>query len=166
MRNFRHRRLKFRRFHRPCHRAPFEDPRISQRRTLLTLARLLPLKFASINVFRAALFSVVLTLALEQNAGLLCTVWCPDTTSTACPHQESTTSPGVRADDTCNNAVVAEVAFVREDGRRTAPSPDAQNALVVLRFRFVAPPPASRRGYESGQRLLLEAQPLVIALRI
>ncbi len=130
------------------------------------LARLLRLKFASVNVFRTALFSVVLALAIEQNAGLLCTVWCPDTTSTACPHRESTTLPSVRADDICNNVAVAEVAFVREDGRRTAPGPNAQNALVVLRFRFVAPPPASRRGYEPRRRLLLEEQPLVIALRI
>ena len=36
------------------------------------LAQLLPLEVASINVFRAALVSVVLTLAIGQNAGLLC----------------------------------------------------------------------------------------------
>jgi hypothetical protein len=126
----------------------------------------LPLEVASINVFRAALFSVVLSLAIGQNAGLLCTVWCPDATSTACPHQESTTSASVRADDTCTNVTVAAVAFVREDGRGTAPAPDAQNALLVLRFRFVAPPTDPRPDYESGRRLLLEERSLVIALRI
>jgi hypothetical protein len=129
------------------------------------LAQLLPLEVASINVFRAALFSVVLSLAIGQNAGLLCTVWCPDATSTACPHQESTTAPSVRADDTCTNVAVAAVALVREEGRRTAPGPDVQNALVILRFRFVAPPTDPPR-YESGRRLLLEERPLVIALRI
>ena len=117
-------------------------------------------------MFRAALFSIVLTLAVGQNAGLLCKVWCPDATSTGCPHQDSTTSPSVRADDTCNEVVVGAVAFVREDGRRTAPAPDAQNALVVPRFRFVAPPTDPRPGYESGWRVLLEERPLVIALRI
>lgn len=117
-------------------------------------------------MFRAALFSIVLTLAVGQNAGLLCKVWCHDATSTACPHQESTTSPSVRADDTCVDAAVGAVAFVREDGRRTAPAPDAQNALVVLRFQFVAPPTDPRPGYESGKRMLLEERPLVIALRI
>jgi hypothetical protein len=133
---------------------------------LLRLAQLLPLEVTSINVFRAALVLVVLTLAIGQDAGLLCKIWCPDATSTACPHHESTTSPSVRADDTCTNGAVAAVAFVREDGRRTVPAPDAQNALVVLRFRFVTPPTDPRPGYESGRRLLLEERPLVTALRI
>jgi hypothetical protein len=124
------------------------------------------LEVASINVFRAALFSVVLTLAIGQNAVLLCKVSCPEATSTACPHQESTTSPSVRADDTCTNVAVAAVALVREDGRRTAPDPDVQHALVILRFRLVAPPTDPRPGHESGRRLLLEERPLVISLRI
>ena len=105
-------------------------------------------------MFRAALVSVVLTLAIGPNAGLLCTVWCLDATSTGCPHQDSTTSPSVRADDTCNEVAVGAVAFVREDGRRIAPAPDSQNALVVIRFRFVAPPIDPRPGYESGRRVL------------
>ena len=116
-------------------------------------------------MFRAALASVVLTLAIGQDAGLLCKVWCHDAASTACPHQETTTSPSVR-DDTCTNVVVGAVAFVREGNRRTAPAPDAQNALVVRRFRLVAPPTDAHPGYESGRRLLLEERPLVIALRI
>jgi hypothetical protein len=61
------------------------------------LAQLLPLEVASINVFRAALVSVVLTLATGPNAGLLCTAWCVDATSTGCPHQDSTTSPRLRS---------------------------------------------------------------------
>lgn len=118
------------------------------------------------HVFRVALFSIVLTLAVGQNAGLLCQVWCHDATSTGCPHQDSTTSPSVRATDNCTNAVVGAVAFVREDGRRTAPAPGAKNALVVSRFQFVALPTGPLSGYESGRRLLLEERPLVIALRI
>jgi hypothetical protein len=117
-------------------------------------------------VFRAALFSIVLTLAVGQNAGLLCKVWCPDATSAGCPHPDATTSPSVHADDACNDVVVGAVAFVREDGRRTTTAPDIQNALVVLRFRFVAPPTDPRAEYGSERRLLLEERPLVIALRI
>jgi hypothetical protein len=143
-----------------------ENARILCRRVFSRLAQLLPLEIASINVFRAALFSVVLTLAIGQNAGLLCKVWCPDATSKSCPHQESTTSPSMRADDTCNNVVVGAVPFVGEDGRRTAPGPNAQHGLVVLRFRFVAPPTDPRPGYESGRRLLREERPFVFALRI
>ena len=117
-------------------------------------------------MFRAALFSIVLTLAVGQNAGVLCTVWCPEATSTGCPHQDSTTSPSVQADDNCTTVAVGAVTFVREDGRRTAPTPDSQSALAVLRFRFLGPPTDPLRGYESGRRLLLEQRPLVIALRI
>lgn len=115
-------------------------------------------------MFRAALSLIVLTLAVGQNAGLLCTVWCPEATSTECPHQDSTTSPRVRANDNCTTVAVGAVTFVREDGRRTAP--DSHNALAALRFRFLTPPADSRRDDESGRRLLLEERPLVIALRI
>ena len=116
-------------------------------------------------MFRAALFSIVLTLTVGQNAGLLCKVWCHDATSAGCAHHDSTTSPSVSADDSCSS-VVGAVAFVREDARRTAAGPDAQSALVVPRFRLAPSPTDQRSGFESGRRLLLEERPLVIALRI
>ena len=118
------------------------------------------------HVFRAALFSIVLTLAFGQNASLLCKVWCPDTTSAGCPHQDSTTSPSVSAHDNCSSDVGAAVAFVREDARRTAAAPDAQNALAVPRFLLVHAHTDLGSGFESGRRLLFEERPLVIALRI
>jgi hypothetical protein len=118
-------------------------------------------------VFRAALFSIVLTLAVGQNAGLLCKVWCHDATSVGCARQDSTTSPSVSAADSCRSAVLGAVAFVREDARRTAAAaPDAQNALVVPRFRLAPSPTDLRSGLESGRRLPLEERPLVITLRI
>jgi hypothetical protein len=138
----------------------------SCRRVSSRLAQLLPLEVTSISVFRTALVSVVLTLAIGQNAGLLCKVSCPDATSKSCPHQESTTAPSMRADDTCTNVVAGAVAFVLEDGRRTAPGPSAQHGLVAVRFRFVTPPTDPRPGLESGRRLPREERPLVIALRI
>jgi hypothetical protein len=118
------------------------------------------------HVFRAALFSIVLTLAVGQNASLLCKVWCHDTTSAGCPHHDSTTSPSMSADDSCSTPVVAAVAFVREDARRTIAAPDGQNALVVPRFRLFFSPTELRPGSGSGRRLPLEERPLVIALRI
>ena len=117
-------------------------------------------------MFRAVLFSIVLTLAVGQNAGLLCEVWCHDATSAGCPHQDPTTSLSVAADDSCTNVVVVAAAFVGEDARRTGPGPDAKNALVVPRFRFAAPPTDSGGGYEAGRLLLLDARPLLIALRL
>jgi hypothetical protein len=118
-------------------------------------------------VFRATLLSIVLTLAVGQNAALLCKVGChsPDATSAECHHQDSTTPPSVRGDDRCNTAAAGAVVFVRQDARRTASAPDTQNAVSVPRFRFVTPPADSRSGYNSTRQLLLEERPL-IALRI
>jgi hypothetical protein len=118
------------------------------------------------HVFRAALFSIVLTLAFGQNASLLCKVWCPDTTSAACPHQDSTTSLSVSAHDNCRTDVGAAIAFVREDARRTAAAPDAQNALALPRFLLALSPTDLHPEFESGQRRPLEERPLVITLRI
>jgi len=118
------------------------------------------------HVFRAALFSIVLTLTFGQNASLLCKVWCPDTTSAACPHQDSATSPRVSAHDDCRSDAFGAVAFVREDTRRTAAAPDAQDALPLPRFLLALSPTRLRPGFESGQRRPLEERPLVITLRI
>ena len=126
----------------------------------------LALRSGEYHVFRAALFSIVLTLAVGQNASLLCKVWCHDATPAGCPHHDSTTSPSMSADDSCSTFVLGAVTFVREDARRTVAGPDAQNALVVPRFRLFFSPTELRPGFESGRRLPLEERPLVIALRI
>jgi hypothetical protein len=118
------------------------------------------------HVFRAALFSIVLTLAIGQNASLLCKVWCHDATSAGCSHQDSVTSPSVSAHDNCSSDVSGAVAFVREDARRTAAAPEAQNALSVPRFLLALSHTDLGCSFESGRRLLLEERPLVIVLRI
>ena len=117
-------------------------------------------------MFRATLFSIVLTLAFGQNASLLCKVWCPDPSSGQCPHQDSTTSPSVSAHDNCRSDVGEAVALVREDARRTAAAPDTQNALATPRFLLTLSLTDLGSGFESRQRLLLEQRPLVVALRI
>jgi hypothetical protein len=117
-------------------------------------------------VFRAALLSIVLTLAFGPNASLLCQVWCPDTTSARCPHQDSATSPSVSAHDNCRSDAGGAVAFVREEARRTTAAPDAQNALAVPRFLLALSHTDPGSGFESGRRRLFEERPLVFALRI
>ena len=117
-------------------------------------------------MFRTALFSIVLTLAVGQNARLLCEAWCHDGMSAECPHEDSTTFPSVSSEDDCRGAGVGAVAFVREDARRTAAAPDAQNALVFPRFLFAPSPSDQHSGSELGRRLLLEERPLILALRI
>jgi hypothetical protein len=117
-------------------------------------------------VFRAALFSIVLTLALGPNVSLLCQGWCPDITSAKCPHQDSATSPSVSAHDNCRSDAGGAVAFVREDPRRTTAAPDAQSALAVPRFLSAPSHVDLGFGFESEQRLLFEERPLLIALRL
>ena len=122
---------------------------------------------ASSNVFRAALLSIVLTLAAGQDAALLCSVWCHSGggMAGACEHQTQAATPGVGAHDDC--AVNGNpVMFVREDGRRSASAPDVAGAVAVARFAFTPPGAGNLSAYEPNGRLLLELRPLVLALRI
>lgn len=129
---------------------------------------ILPLVLASIDVFRAALVSIVLTLTLGQNAALLCVVWCHPQhgVNGACGHQVPTTTPSVTADESCARVAAAPAAVVREDGRRVASVSHAQQGIVVARFQFVAPPSFSAHRLEHAQSTALEARPLILALRI
>jgi hypothetical protein len=124
----------------------------------------------SSDVFRAALLSIVLTLAAGQDAALLCSVWCHSGggMAGACEHQTQPATPGVAgvgANDDC--AVTGNlVVFVREDGRRSASAPDVAGAIAVARFAFTPPAAGTLSVYEPNSRLLLELRPLVLALRI
>ena len=123
--------------------------------------------FASSNVFRAVLLSIVLTLAAGQNAALLCDVWCHSGEEKAgtCEHQTQATAQGIVASDDC--AVnVNPVVFVREDGRRSASAPDVAGAVAIARFAFTPPAAGTLSAYAPNGRLLLELRPLVLALRI
>jgi hypothetical protein len=93
-------------------------------------------------------------------------VWCADASSAVCPHQDSTTSPIVSANNDCRTDIVAPIALYREDARRTAAGPDAHSALAVPAFISALRPIDLGFGLESRRRLLLEERPLAIALRI
>ena len=118
-------------------------------------------------MFRAFLLSIVLTLAVGQNASVLCAVWChPETGPTAaCEHQEPSTSSSVTGNDECPEVAGAVTAFVREDVRREGSAPDALHAVVVPPFQF-ALPLQSAFGSDSGHRPPLATRPPVLALRI
>ena len=118
-------------------------------------------------MFRAALLSIVLTLAAGQDAALTCGVWCHSGggSAGACEHQTETTSRGIFANDDCTvsgNAIV----FVREDARRSTSAPTVQSGALVPQFAFTPPASGSLSGYEAAGRQLLESRPLVLALRI
>jgi hypothetical protein len=131
------------------------------------LAQFLPLGFMSINVFRAAILSIVLTLGAGPNTALLCKAWCHtgEGTGNVCEYQMQTASPMVTTDEDCKEAIVGAMAFVREEGQRIS-AHDVQSAAVVQRFTFTPSVPQTRSGYHPGSRLLLETRPLVLALRI
>jgi hypothetical protein len=114
-------------------------------------------------VFRSILLSIVLTLAVGQNAVLLCQVWCHDPPSAGCPHQDSTTSPSLSVDDSCSGVLAEPVAF---DARRTAAAQDAPNVLAVTPSRSAFSPTDLRPGSEPGRRRPVEERPRFIALRI
>jgi len=127
----------------------------------------LALPWASTNVFRAFVLSIVLTLAVGQNASLLCAVWChPAAGPTgACELQELSTSPSVAGNDDCPEVAAQATAFVREDVRREGSAPDALYAVVVPPFQF-APPSHLASGHGAGQPPPLDARPRLLALRI
>jgi hypothetical protein len=119
-------------------------------------------------VLRAAVFSIVLTLAVGPNAALLCAVWChPEEARTSdCQHQDATASPRATGEDSCRTAPASTAAFVREDAKRASASADAQHANPTPRF-LVAPPLAdATRAYPPPTSLGAAAPPVLIALRI
>ena len=118
-------------------------------------------------MFRAALLSIVLTLAVGQDAALLCGVWCHSGggIAGACEHQTEATSPGIISNDDCTvsgNAIVA----VREDARRGTSAPTVHSGDLVPPFALRLPASSRHSGYDSAGRRLLDLRPLVLALRI
>ena len=132
------------------------------------MARLLPVRSASIDMFRAALVSIVLTLTLGQNLALLCSVWCHPQESliSVCRHQAPTTPPSVTGSESCTQVATDPTPFVREDGLRGASFSNQQYGVVVPRFQFVAPSSFAAPSLNQAQPAVLEARPLVLALRI
>jgi hypothetical protein len=125
----------------------------------------LAFKVGEYHVFRAAVLSIALTLAVSQNAGLLCKVWCHPSEA-ACEHPDQTTSLSVTGDDNCMNITVGAIAFVREELRRGESAPDTEPAVTIPSFRFAPPLTGIRFDHGPGQPSRLATHPLVIALRI
>src|SRR5690349_1802032 len=110
---------------------------------------------ASSNVFRAALFSIVLTLAAGQDAALFCGGWCHsgETTAGACElFTAMTAAADIVANDRCpitGNTIV----FVRDDAGRTISTPDSNGAVPVPVFAVTRPDSAVSISEPSGRLL-------------
>ena len=131
------------------------------------MARVLPLVVPSINVFRAALLSIVLTLAAGPDAALLCGIWCHSGggMAGACEHHTETTSPAIIANDDCTVSGSA-IVFVREDARRSTSAPTVQGGDLVPQSALTPPASGRHSRYEAASRGPLESRPLMLALRI
>jgi hypothetical protein len=124
--------------------------------------------FSEHHVFQAAVLSLVLTLAVGQNAGLVCNLWCDphQSSATGCHHQDSAESKSVTGGDHCNNVVIGFPAFLREDERPRGSAQYVQHALVGRRFQFIPFSSATHSDHDPGQDWWPELRPLVTALRI
>jgi hypothetical protein len=131
------------------------------------VARVLPRTMASIDMFRATVLSIALTLAVGPTASLLCGVWCHSDASTgSCEHRDPTSTPSVTAKDGCPDVAADAAALVREEVRRGVSASDGQYAVVGASAHFVPPPAPPQVRRESGQQVLPETKPLLLALRI
>jgi len=117
---------------------------------------------------RAAVFSIVLALAVGQDANLLCMAWCDphEAAATGCHHQDGVTSPSlVTGGDGCDTGVLTVATFVREDLRRGGSAQD-QHAVIAARFQYAPSSADIRSGHVVWRRAAPEAGPLVTFLRI
>jgi hypothetical protein len=142
--------------------------RISGRSVTAPLASLLPQPKVSLNVLRAAVPLIALTLAAGPSADLLCGIWCHpvNATALACLHQETTTPQATSSDD-CTEVRFRAIAFVREDVRRGARVPDDSfGADTIPPFAFAPSAESDRWSTTRAGGLVLEARPRRLPLRI
>lgn len=90
-------------------------------------------------MFRATVLSIVLTVAIGQEAALICGAWCHpiERTAAGCAHHDQTTLPGITSEEACRDAALGATAFVREDPRREATA-RAQGAAINPHFAFAS----------------------------
>lgn len=110
--------------------------------------------------------SIALTLAIGQNAVLLCQSWCdPHEAAASGCHDNAATAPSLTASDNCTDTFTA-IAAVREDPRRGISISDSQHAALIPAFRFAPPSTVLRSGHIPGQQSPLVSRPLTTSLRI
>jgi hypothetical protein len=120
------------------------------------------------HVFRTVVLSIVLILAIAPTARLACLAWChaADATTSACQHQDATTSSRVIGENGCHTAPAGVTALVREELRRGSTMVDAPQAIVVPRFQVTPRPLDGVRADEAAASPFAEAVPRLVTLRI
>ena len=119
-------------------------------------------------MFRAALLSIVLSLAVGPNVALLCRTWCDGQVAAAseCHHEHSSSTSSVASEEHCGTVAVAAIALPREDTRSDVSFRDATQAIPVPRYQFAHLKVDARPDQEPWRERSLEKRPLSTALRI
>jgi hypothetical protein len=142
---------------------------LSQEIRVLRLARSLLFRISGNPMFRAAVFSVVLLLAIGQDATLVCKVWChSDGRAMAeCRAQAgNSTTPSLTGNDGCDRAEGGATILAREEGRRGSDYQHAHHAAVVPLHHGAGYSGDSCLHFDYARTATAESLPLVLALRI
>jgi hypothetical protein len=118
-------------------------------------------------VFRAAVLSIVLTLAIGSNATLFCSAWCHplEAKASACQHRDATTPQQIAGGDSCLFVTAAGTAIVREDATRGPGTGDAPYVDYAA-FRYPARPAHTDRTFTASPPVAVGSPLLLTALRI
>ena len=119
----------------------------------------------SINVFRAAVFAIVLVLAAGPNASRMCAIWCdPEpATARACEHRGPTASASLSGPDSCPDTPPGALGLMTEDLRRGVSTSQSPVALVLLPIQGAL---AQNQTAGPDRERSSPRRPLVFSLRI
>ena len=119
-------------------------------------------------MFQTALLAIALTLAIGQDASVLCKAWCSGAAAASgdCDHKEDiSTSRSVKGDDDCGRMEAKSAVLVREDLRRDRHDQSVLHAVVFPSCQCSSMG-GPRAGHPRRRGSSLQPPPLMIALRI
>jgi hypothetical protein len=119
-------------------------------------------------VFRAAVLSIALTLAVGQPVALLCGASCAPHAVRAsdCHHEKPVGFTRVAGDSNRCHAVLNVASFLREDERRGGAGPDVAHFVLIPRYQLHHSMPDARFDNASARQRPLERRHLSTTLRV
>ena len=119
-------------------------------------------------MFRIAVLTFVLTVAVAPHATVLCGIWChPSGRATdGCHPHEPAQSANVTGGDTCTGVVATVSTFIREDVRRTAALSESGSFVVVRHSPFPVLPTEARTIASYERAWAIETRPVHTVLRL
>jgi len=119
-------------------------------------------------MFRAAVVSIVLTMAMGPNASLLCGAVCDQAQAqtTGCDHQGPAASPTVTGDNCCDHAAPSVSEFFPQDVRRDVSFAKAHLATPQLASELAQPVVDARPGDKPKRERPIDMQRLTTTLRL